>query len=188
MQLILASQSPRRRELMTQAGYEYRILVPDESAECGIRPGESTAELVARYASQKATNVRQHISGDAIIIACDTVADLNGTILGKPTDRHHAHEMLRMLSGQKHRVLSGLCVWKIPDGQPDVRVAESELMMAELSDAQIQSYLDSGEWIGKSGAFGYQDGHTWLRLVSGTASNVVGLPIELLQEMLAAIN
>ncbi len=171
---------------MTQAGYDYQVMIPDEAAECGIRPGETTASLVARYAYQKAVDIRPRIQGDAIIVACDTVADLNGQILGKPNDRSHAEEMLRLLSGQKHQVLSGLCVWKLPTGAPDVRVAVSELKMAELSDAQIQSYLDSGEWIGKSGAFGYQDGHAWLKLISGTASNVVGLPLDLLHEMLVA--
>lgn len=184
MQLILASQSPRRRELLTQAGYDFEVMIPDEAAECGIRPGESTAELVARYAYQKALNIRPRICHDAIIVACDTVADLNGQILGKPIDRQHAEQMLQMLSGKKHLVLSGLCVWKLPSGTPQVRVATSELHMAELSVAQIQSYLDSGDWIGKSGAFGYQDGHAWLALISGTASNVVGLPLDLLQEML----
>jgi septum formation protein len=187
MKIVLASQSPRRRELMSQAGYDYEVLAPDESAECGIRPGETTTELVARYARQKALDVAPKITCEAIIIACDTVADLHGAILGKPLDRSDAERMLRMLSGQKHSVLSGLCVWRLPTGEPQVRVAVSELEMAELSESQIGEYLDSGQWMGKSGAFGYQDGHPWLRLVSGTASNVVGLPLDLLQELMSSV-
>ena len=183
--LILASQSPRRRELMDQVGYKYEIIVPSESAECGICSGESTPEMVARYAYQKAADIRPRIDSDAIIIACDTVADIQGQMLGKPRDRDHAEQMLRLLSGRLHRVFSGLCVWRVPDGQPDVRVSKSELIMDQLSESQIQAYLDSDDWVSKSGAFGYQDGHPWLKLVSGTASNVVGLPLDMLREMLA---
>lgn len=184
MKLILASQSPRRRELLSQVGYEYEILVPSESAECGMCSGESTPEMVARFAYQKAADIRSRIAGDAIIIACDTVADIQGQMLGKPRDREHAEQMLRLLSGRMHRVFSGLCVWRLPEGEPDVQVSKSELVMDPLSDAQIEAYLESDDWIGKSGAFGYQDGHPWLKLISGTASNVVGLPLDLLREML----
>lgn len=185
MKLILASQSPRRRELMDQVGYQYEIIVPSESAECGMCSGESTPEMVARFAYQKAVDILPRIHGTAIVIACDTVADIQGQMLGKPSDRAHAEQMLRLLSGRMHRVFSGLCVWRVPNGEPDVRVSKSELIMDQLSETQIQTYLDSDDWIGKSGAFGYQDGHPWLKLVSGTASNVVGLPLDLLREMLA---
>jgi septum formation protein len=185
MKLILASQSPRRRELMDQVGYKYDIVVPSESAECGMCSGESTPEMVARCAYQKAVDIRPRIEGDAIIIACDTVADIQGQMLGKPLDRDHAEHMLRLLSGRMHRVFSGLCVWRVPDGEPNVQVSKSELLMDQLSESQIQAYLDSDDWVGKSGAFGYQDGHPWLKLVSGTESNVVGLPLDLLREMLA---
>ncbi len=188
MKLILASQSPRRRELMDQVGYQYEIVVPSESAECGMCSGESTPEMVARFAYQKAVDILPRIQGTAIVIACDTVADIQGQMLGKPSDRAHAEQMLRLLSGRKHRVFSGLCVWRVPDGEPDVRVSKSELIMDQLSETQIQTYLDSDDWIGKSGAFGYQDGHPWLKLVSGTASNVVGLPLDLLREMLGCVS
>lgn len=188
MKLILASQSPRRRELLDQVGYQYEIIVPSESAECGMCSGESTPEMVARFAYQKAVDILPRIQGTAIVIACDTVADIQGQMLGKPSDRAHAEQMLRLLSGRMHRVFSGLCVWRVPDGEPDVRVSKSELIMDQLSETQIQTYLDSDDWIGKSGAFGYQDGHPWLKLVSGTASNVVGLPLDLLREMLGCVS
>jgi septum formation protein len=188
MKLILASQSPRRRELLDQVGYQYEIIVPSESAECGMCSGESTPEMVARFAYQKAVDILPRIQGTAIVIACDTVADIQGQMLGKPSDRAHAEQMLRLLSGRMHRVFSGLCVWRVPDGEPDVRVSKSELIMDQLSETQIQTYLDSDDWIGKSGAFGYQDGHPWLKLLSGTASNVVGLPLDLLREMLGCVS
>ncbi len=184
MQLILASQSPRRRELMTQVGYQFEVMVPDETSEDPIATGETVAQYVARLAFQKAANIFPKIDRPSIVVACDTVADLDGNVLGKPKDRDDAERMLRSLSDRLHYVLSGLCVWKVPYGQPDIRVARSELYMCPLDDQQIKGYLDSQQWLGKSGAFGYQDGHPWLKLISGTASNVVGLPLDLLGEML----
>ncbi len=187
MRLILASQSPRRRELLSAAGYQFEILLPSETAECGICSRESTPELVARLAFQKAADVAPRVQGQAILIACDTLADVMGRVLGKPEDRRHAEEMLRLLSGRQHAVYSGLCVWSVPDGEPLVEVAKSVLHMSELSEAQIEEYLDSEAWVGKSGAFGYQDGHPWLKLVSGTSDNVVGLPMQVLQRLLSAV-
>ena len=186
MRLILASQSPRRHELMTAAGYQFEVMLPSETAECGICSRESTPELVARLAYQKAIDVAGRVTGSATIIACDTVADIMGRVLGKPEDRRHAEEMLRLLSGRKHAVYSGLCVLEVPGGEPQVEVSKSELEMAQLSEDQIESYLDSEAWCGKSGAFGYQDGHPWLQLISGTSENVVGLPVDVLQRLLGA--
>ncbi len=185
MRLVLASQSPRRHQLMTQAGFEFEVMLPSETAECGICSRESTPELVARLAYQKAMDVAPRVTSTAVIVACDTVADIMGRVLGKPEDRRHAEEMIRLLSGRRHSVYSGLCVLPVPGGEPDVRVEKSELDMARLTDDQITSYLDSEAWAGKSGAFGYQDNHPWLKLVSGTADNVVGLPVATLRDMLS---
>ena len=93
--------------------------------------------------------------------------------------------MLQALRGREHRVYSGLCVWKKPESEPIVRVAVTVLVMDALSDAEIARYLASGAWEGKAGAFGYQDGLDWVHVVRGSRSNVVGLPMELLAEMLA---
>ncbi len=187
MRLILASQSPRRHELMTKAGYTFEVVLPSETAECGICSRESTPELVARLAYQKAKDVAPRVSGPATVIACDTVADIMGRVLGKPEHREHAEEMLRLLSGREHSVYSGLCVWSQPSGEPIVEVAKSTLKMEPLTESQIKEYLDSEAWMGKSGAFAYQDGHPWLRLIDGTADNVVGLPMDLLQDMLKRV-
>lgn len=181
--LILASQSPRRRELMTHAGYNFRVDQPDPNAECGICSRETPPEMVARLAFQKAADVAQR-TVEGIVIGCDTVAECMGKILGKPEDLKHAREMLELLSGRPHSVYSGLCLWRRPDDKKLLRVAQSRLQMLPLSKKQIDEYLDSELWIGKAGAFGYQDNHPWLQLVEGSASNVVGLPMELLAEML----
>jgi septum formation protein len=181
--LILASRSPRRRELLAAAGYRFEVCPPDESAECGLCSGETPAQLVARLARQKAADVGRRV-GRGLILGCDTVAECRGQILGKPDDEDDAAAMLRALSGREHRVLSGLCLWEFPDGVPAVRVAVTRLRMDILTDAQLHDYIAAGQWEGKAGAFGYQDGLDWVHVIEGSESNVVGLPMELLAEML----
>jgi len=184
--LILASRSPRRRELLTRAGYEFEVCPPSEAAECesGIRGGETPSQLVARLACQKAANVAGRID-QGLVLGCDTVVECDGQILGKPTDEGHARAMLEALRGREHRVLSGLCLWQVPGGRSTVDVAVTTLRMDELAPRQLDEYLASGQWAGKAGAFGYQDGLDWVHVVEGSQSNVVGLPMELLSEMLA---
>lgn len=182
--LVLASRSPRRRELLTEAGYQFNIVVPDEGAECGICSRESAEQLVARLARQKAADVVVRIAS-GLVLGCDTIAECEGQIFGKPANDDHARKMLHALSGREHRVFSGLCLWHVPEGEPRVRVAVTRLRMDRLTDGQIDEYVASGQWEGKAGGFGYQDRLGWLHILDGSESNVVGLPLEMLAEMLA---
>lgn len=184
--LILASSSPRRNELMRSFGYRYEVIEPDPLAECGVCTRETPPELVARLAYQKAADVIQKIEVDErIVVACDTVAEHRGMVLGKPHDVDHAREMLLRLRGQEHRVYSGLCLWSRATGNRCVRVDCSTLVLKHFNDAELDVYLESDLWIGKAGSLGFQDGPAWLRLLHGSATNVVGLPMELLSEMLS---
>ena len=185
--LVLASGTPRRAELLREAGYTFEVFPPEESVECGLCSGESPPEMVARFALKKAENVakrRARTTGQ--IIACDTVAEWAGQSLGKPMNEEHTRRMLQTLRGRTHRVYSGLCVWDMSNGPAEVRVAKTVLKMEPLSDEKIDAYLATGGWEGKAGAFGYQDRLGWVKIVEGSESNVVGLPMELLREMLAA--
>jgi septum formation protein len=112
------------------------------------------------------------------------VAECDGFILGKPRDEAAAREMLTQLSGREHRVLSGVCLWQSGDSEPLVRVAVTRLQMDPLTEDQLSEYLASGGWEGKAGAFGYQDRLGWVHIIEGSESNVVGLPMELLADML----
>src|SRR5437868_6730229 len=183
MQLVLASTSPQRQRLLADAGYEFVVAAPSPTAEDGLRPGEAPRRLVARLARQKAFDVSGRIRS-GIIVACDTVVECGGNILGKPRDERRARQMLEMLSGKAHHVYSGLCVWQRPGGEPRVEVAVTKLRMDQLSEPQLAEYLESRDWRGKAGAFGYQDRMGWLHLVEGSESNVIGLPMELLAKML----
>ncbi len=191
--MILASGSPQRRALLAKAGYAFEIIAPSEHAECGVCSKETPGELVARLAWQKAADVAERLAAlDAMnqqrtIVACDTVAECLGQVLGKPRDAEHARQMLQLLSGREHRVYSGLCLWPLGGGKPQVRVERTTLRMDPLSDAQISEYLDSRMWEGKAGAFGYQDRAGWLHIAEGSESNVIGLPMELLATMLSEL-
>ncbi len=181
--LILASQSPRRRQLLEAAGYSFEVIAPAESAECGVCSGETPPELVARLAYQKAANVAQRVAA-GVVIGCDTVAECLGQILGKPHDQEHARQMLRLLRGREHRVFSGLCLWQLPENEKQINVAVTRLKMEHVADEDLENYLATDAWEGKAGAFGYQDGVPWIHILEGSESNVVGLPLELLHDML----
>jgi septum formation protein len=182
--LILASSSPRRRQLLEQHGYDFQVVPPHESAECGICSRETPPELVARLAYQKAKDVAERTQA-GLVIGCDTVAECCGLILGKPKNRDHAKEMLSLLRGREHHVYSGLCLWHRPGEKHHVQVDVTKLIMDPITDQQLEAYLATDLWEGKAGAFGYQDGNDWVRVLSGSESNVVGLPMELLARMLA---
>ncbi len=162
----------------------FDVVVPSERAECGMCSGESPAELVARLAFQKAADVARRTTGRALIIACDTVAECQGTILGKPRDEADARRMLQLLRGRPHRVLSGVCLYEVPQQRLAVEVDVTRLRMDRVGDAELEAYLQSRQWEGKAGAFGYQDGLDWLHIESGSESNVVGLPRRRLARML----
>lgn len=187
--LILASGSPRRRQLLEEAGYEFQVIAPHEDAECGVCSQNGPAGLVTDLAFRKAAAVRSQLSlpQGAALVAADTVAECDGFVLGKPRDEAHARAMLRQLRGKAHRVLSGVCVWPLDRAEPLIRVAVTQLMMDDLSDEAIDEYLATGEWRGKAGAFGYQDRLGWVHVIEGSESNVVGLPMEMLAEMLQEV-
>lgn len=122
-----------------------------------------------------------------VVLSCDSVAVCDGEILGKPADRADAERMLRLLSGAEHEVRTGLCLWTTPGDRVLRRVEISRLWMEPLSEERLASYLESGLWEGKAGAFGYQDGNDWLRLTYGSESNIVGLPLAALAESLRTL-
>jgi septum formation protein len=186
MKLILASQSPRRRELLTSWGLEFQVIPANDSAESGLCGGESAHQFVARMAFQKAKDVVARIES-GVVIAADTVAHCRGQILGKPVDRDHAKSMLQLMSGKIHYVLTGICVWDRETGIKKVDVDTTQLKMAQLSDEKIEEYLDTDKWIGKAGAFGYQDELDWISIETGSESNVVGLPQQLLLDTLVKL-
>jgi septum formation protein len=181
--LILASTSPRRKQLLTEAGYQFTVVPPADASESAADHPETPTELVTRLAFQKAQDVALR-TDRGLIIGCDTVAQCQGQILGKPVSIDHARQMLDLLRGREHHVYSGLCLWRRPGDFHRVEVDITTLRMDPISDDDLENYLATDQWKGKAGAFGYQDGLDWVHILSGSESNVVGLPMELLAQML----
>lgn len=212
-QLILGSGSPRRRELLLEAGFEFEVLPPDDQVEQqlvdeGLCSSCGPVELVLKLAIAKAADVVRKVSEtprtrDAVVLAADTVAECQGQILGKPTDEEHARAMLELMRGREHRVITGFCLCDVlldeggvPDGgglrdgernKQDARIEHvvTSLKMDAISDAEIDDYLASGGWQGKAGGFGYQDRLGWIHIHQGSESNVVGLPMERITPLLS---
>ena len=182
--LVLASSSPRRKELLHEHGYDFEVVAPDESAEDGMCSGETPAEYVARLAYQKASNVAKRFE-EGLFLGCDTLADVGGQILGKPRDEDHARQMLELMRGKRHRVISGISLIERPSNRTRTDLVVTVVQMDPLTDEMLDRYLETDLWIGKSGAFGLQDGIDWVSVVEGSESNVVGLPMERFGEMLA---
>ena len=184
--LVLASGSPRRKELLTAAGFEFKVMVPDDSIEKSVPSSLTPVDFVYEASFQKAKAIASSLNKE-LVIAADTIAEHDNRILGKPDDREHASQILRQLSGTIHRVLTGVTVWNCQIGRHATHVETTELEMLELSERTLQEYLDSNDWVGKAGAFGYQDRIPWVKILNGLESNVVGLPVEQLPELFSKI-
>ncbi len=181
--LILASGSPRRRELLTRMGLSFTVCPAD--ADETLKPGLAPREQVMRLSRIKAEDVRAKFPGeDDVILSADTVVVLGGEILGKPKDPADACRMLRALSGKSHLVLTGVTVQSgsLP---PDTRCEETEVRFRELSAEEISAYTDTGEPMDKAGAYGIQGyGALFVESLAGDYYNVMGLPVCLSGQML----
>ena len=172
--IILASQSPRRKQLMEMAELEFEIVIADvdESNPEGM-PGE---EVPAFLAQKKATAV-QHLANDAIIIAADTVVLLDNQILGKPKDATDAQKMLSLLSGRVHKVVTGVCIRKA--NKELCFSTTTEVFFRALTEKQIHHYIINYKPFDKAGAYAIQEwiGVTGIEKINGDYYNVMGLPI-----------
>jgi septum formation protein len=186
---VLASRSPRRREILGWLGVGFDVVEPEVEELTG---GMDPEGLVLENARRKALAGSDAIGDDeAVVLGVDTDVFIDDEMLGQPPDRSAAEERLRRLSGREHEVLSGLCLLGpraegIPGAPPRERsgVARSSVSFRELDDATIRRYLDSGEWQGRAGGYAIQGlGSILVDRVEGDFSNVVGLPIRLLLEL-----
>lgn len=179
--LILASASPRRRELLLRIGVELDVRPADIDET--QRDGEAPAAYVARVAAAKAA-VCARAAGQWVL-AADTIVELDGDVLGKAADDAEATAMLRRLAGRTHRVTTAVCL--LGDSGPRELAVTSEVDMVAAGDAMIADYVASGEWRGKAGAYAVQGiGAALVRAVRGSISNVIGLPLAEVVELLTA--
>ena len=192
--LILASQSPRRRELLTQAGYSFEVRpahIPEEPLA-----GENPIAYVTRLAREKAEAVFREVTADArlnaeseilAVLGADTTVTLDDTILGKPEDAADAARMLKMLSGRTHRVMTGVAL-ATADGV-EVAAEVTAVRFLTLSEEEIAGYVATGEPMDKAGAYAIQGyAARWIPRIEGCYFNVVGLPLALVSRLLESRN
>ncbi len=180
--LILASASPRRRSLLEEAGYEIEV-EPSGVDEPAPPPGTQPHALAAALALQKAMAVAARRS-TGLILAADTVCAVEDEILNKPLDRADAERMIRLQEGRETLVVTGICLVQAQSREFAGAVEESIVWMRSLTNPERQAHLDSRRWEGKAGAYGVQDDDPWVRVARGSFSNVVGLPMERLEQLL----
>ncbi|MDN0063088.1 Maf family protein [Collinsella ihumii] len=178
--MILASQSPRRIELMREAGFDFRVAPAD--IDESPREGETPFELVERLAVSKAACIAGTVAEPGeLVVAADTIVAIDGELLGKPADAADAHRMLRELSGRTHQVATGVCLIVAGDSARARHsfVDVTDVTFYDLTDEEIDAYVASGEPLDKAGAYGIQGvgGRLLVRGIDGDFYNVVGLPI-----------
>lgn len=180
--IILASASPRRADLLRQAGIDFIAMPADVDERC--LPNEEPDNHVIRLATEKARVVADKFE-HGLVIGADTVVVVDGRILGKPVDRAEAVSMLRLLSGRGHRVMTGLALANAGSREVLCHVEITDVFFRELGDREIDAYVNSGEPMDKAGAYGIQEkGVFFVRRVEGCYNNVVGLPLFALGQML----
>lgn len=185
--LILASQSPRRSQLLRNAGIPFTAQ-PADIDETQL-PAETSGEYVRRLAREKALTVLSTAPAGAVVLGADTTVVVDGDSLGKPADAADARRMLKLLSGREHEVMTGVCLaWKNKLGETEMLV-ECEVTGVEfltMSEADISAYIATGEPMDKAGAYGIQGrASRWIPRVSGCYFNIVGLPVARVGAMLA---
>lgn len=184
--LVLASASPRRLELLARIGVVPDAVLPADIDETPLK-AELPRKLAARLSAGKAQAAAALAPPGALVLAADTVVGVGRRILGKPGDREEARRFLSLLSGRRHTVITGVVLHR-PDAKPLARLVETSLAFQRLTDQQVEAYLDSGEWQGKAGGYAIQGrAEMFCRFLSGSWSNVVGLPLFETAQMLRGI-
>ena len=182
--IILASASPRRRELLSQVGIVFETIPSTEDEAC---TETEPARLVEILAGNKAENVAEGLTGDYIVIGSDTVVTKDGIVLGKPSDKEEAFQMLSNLQGAFHQVYSGVALISSQDGKREVRCFHvmTEVEVLPMAKQQIEDYIATGDCMDKAGAYGIQGSFAeYIKGIRGDYYNVVGLPLSrLMQEL-----
>ena len=188
MTIVLASASPRRQELLINAGIEF-VVRPANIPEVRL-PDESPKGFAERMAQEKARTIRNNVEAahprnrnSLAVLGADTVVVIGNEVLGKPTNSGDAARMLRLLSGREHSVITGVCL----SGETfeDVRSETTIVYFGELSESDIKSYIRTGEPMDKAGAYAIQGmASRWISKIEGDYNNVVGLPVDLVLQML----
>lgn len=184
IQFVLASASPRRQELLRRAGYRFEV-IPSDVDETELEAAATDSELLSRQlALAKAGDVAVRYP-DRLVLGADTVVDAAGHIIGKPDDAAHAEEITRTLFSRPHKVITGIALVCIDRGIEIVEADITTIYPRRLTEAQIAGHIAGGNWQGKAGAYGIQEtGDEFVERIDGSFTNVMGLPMERIQQLL----
>lgn len=187
-ELLLVSQSPRRRDLLTDAGYLFRSdsVKVSEIIDENVNLPEAISKL-ARYKAQAYLDIHKSLKGQKILVlSADTVVVLDHQVLGKPESVEQACQFLRRMSGREHQVMTGISLISLDDGREYQGTEVSHVVFRDLSDEEIRNYVATGEPMDKAGAYGLQgQGRQLVTEFKGSRTNIIGLPMERLQKVLA---
>jgi septum formation protein len=185
--IILASASPRRRQLLAEAGYTFNSVLPGIDESAVPAEGVGPCEYVRRLALAKAKNVAAGHPG-CLVIGADTAVDFNGEIIGKPGDAKEAEQITKKLFSTPHKVITAVAIVRIVDGVEIVESDTTTVYPKEMTAGQIAEHIKGGSWRSKAGAYAIQEGgDEFIEKIEGSLTNVMGLPMELLQQMLGRI-
>ena len=182
MRIILASKSPRRKEILENLGIKFEIIVADADENCDIKaPDELVMTIATRKGRAVLDSLGENVRKDTLLIACDTLVYSDGEFLGKPRDDADARRMLKMLSGDSHEVLSGLYLYY--EGREICRAESTKVFFDKMTEEDIRKYIASGEPRDKAGAYAIQGkASAYIKGIEGDYFNVVGLPAHLLMK------
>ncbi len=185
--VILASASPRRRQLLGEAGYEFTVVPPDIDESAFPTKGVSAPAYARKLALAKAKSVAERYP-DSVVIGADTVVDSQGEIIGKPADAKDAEQITRKLFSTPHKVITGLAIVRLCDNTEVVRSVSTTVYPRLLTAGQIVEHVKGGSWRDKAGAYAIQEtGDEFVERIEGSLTNVMGLPMELLESLLAGL-
>ena len=187
MKYILASGSPRRKEILTRMGLQYEVMVSEVSEEHeDMSPQEIVQELSRRKAQAVADLLQnRELTEDSCIIAADTLVAIDGEVLGKPADRRESYEMIARIRGREHQVYTGVTLIRLPENKADTFYEATDVYVKPLTAEEIRAYVETGEGDDKAGAYAIQGLFgTHIERFNGDYDNVVGLPAKALQEHL----
>ena len=184
--IILASASPRRKQLLTEAGYKFTVVSPEIDEPAFLSEHISPCEYAKRLALAKAKNVAARFP-ECLVIGADTVVDFNGQMFGKPADAKEAEQIIRKIFSAPHKVITAVAIVRIAEGTEIVKSETTAVYPKQMSDEQIARHIKSGSWQDKAGAYAMEDGDEFIEKIEGSLTNVMGLPVELLQRLLERI-
>lgn len=181
--IILTSTSVRRKKLLTEAGYKFTVVAPEVDESKFASEGLNAKEYAGQLALAKAKSVAQRFR-DSLVIGADTVVDFDGWIIGKPADENEAEQIIKKLFSRPHKVITAIAILKADEAIEIVRADTTTVYPKKMSAEQIAVHIKGGSWKGKAGAYAIQEtGDEFVERIEGSLTNVMGLPMELLESM-----